>query len=128
MVKFVQTPNLSLPVYILTSSSEQAEGFQGFNSIPEVYGLWFPDMNGRSFHMQNVGGELLGCGVSPLSKKQDNFYRVTSAEVWVPNGRCPYKGVSVLECSVAHRDYLQVGTILYLSDKLEPTQDPRLTQ
>lgn len=122
MTKFLSIGGgLSLPVYVLNDPNDQAAGFQNFKEIPDTYGLWFPNMNGRGFHMRNVGGRLLACGLRDLGK---GHYQIMSSEMWLPNGACPYSGDNVLECHPGYASDFTLGKVVVLSDLGE--KDKRL--
>lgn len=125
MVKFLRSKEFVLPCYVLDDMGHQALGFQGFKVIPSDYALLFPSMNGREFHMKNVGAPLLACG---LEKYKDNVYRVASCDIWKPEGKCKYKGSDVLECNPEHVNHFKVGSLVYLEDSVDADKDPRLKE
>lgn len=125
MTKFIVTKGFTLPCYCLASHEDQARGFQNFDKIPAEYGLLFPGMHGRSFHMRNVRDSLLACGLVSL-EEGGNTYKIVSSEIWKPEGSCPYQGDHVLECHTKYKTPFEVGTILCLVDSALSEDDLRL--
>lgn len=124
MVRFLKIKGLALPVYWLHDPADQAAGFQHFQEIPHHFGLWFPRMEGKGFHMRNVGGELLACGLKQVPGSEHDF-QICSVSMWKPEGSCSYKGDHVLECHPCHAEHLKVGNVVHLAKGVDE-EDLRL--
>lgn len=118
---FFRCGALVLPVYTLRGA-DQAQGFMGFQRLPEHYGLLFPDVTGHRFHMRTVGAPLLAVGLESTGEG----WVVCSARLWQPEGECSFRGSSVLECSPVHRAAFQVGAPVTLVPREEVDVDLRL--
>jgi hypothetical protein len=125
MTRYIRLPNnRQLPIYILRSSEDKAQGFQGYREIPTQYGLWFTGVGGSSFHMRNVAAPLLAVGFEDLGA---DHFRVVSASIWEPNLLdLKSGGTEVLECNPSYQADFTVGQCVHLSDSPHEAPDPRL--
>lgn len=108
--------NFKLELRNLDTHKKQSRGFMYHETIPEHFGLFFPNCGNSPFHMATVGAPLLLIGIDDKNIIQALEVREPESDAKRMVSKAPMK--HILEIHPKYSPYFKVGDKIKLEDRV----------